>query len=160
VLRKLADPNNVTSQICDNASSEVTIMRPIGQSEMPISFRCAQAKGRPMIVMPSMIAVTRWASASHQPARTSQITLPRKPKGPVPELRPRGEPPPTPPRTPKGKKVKEQNVNRRPRPGRADDRPRHQPRRDDPGDEHPEPAGQDPEKIEEEAEDGHSDTTS
>jgi len=32
---------------------------PIGQSASPASFRCAQAKGMPMIVRASRIAVTK-----------------------------------------------------------------------------------------------------
>src|SRR5262249_53830987 len=65
-------------------SSMGTIILPIGQSARPASFRCAQAKGRPMIVMASTIAVIRCPSASHQPASTSQIRLPIAPSAPVP----------------------------------------------------------------------------
>src|SRR3984893_19143633 len=50
-----------------------TMTLPIGDSAMPAGFRCAHAKGMPMIVTARMIAVTRWPSASHQPASTSQI---------------------------------------------------------------------------------------
>src|SRR5260221_1705574 len=57
---------------------------PIGQSASPASFTCAQAKGRPMMVRASTTAVMRWPSASHQPARISQIRLPSVPSGPVP----------------------------------------------------------------------------
>src|SRR6185437_10985255 len=61
-----------------------TMALPIGQSAMPASFRCAHAKGMPMIVIAISTAVMRWPSASHQPARMSQIRLPMPPSGPVP----------------------------------------------------------------------------
>ena len=48
-----------------------TIVLPIGHSAMPANFRCAQAKGSPMMVTAQMIAVMRWPSASHQPASTN-----------------------------------------------------------------------------------------
>src|SRR6185312_2379193 len=67
------------------ASSIVTTMRPIGQSEIGTSFRCAQAKGMPMMVTARPTAKMRWAMASHHPARMSQMMLPRTPKGPVPK---------------------------------------------------------------------------
>ena len=63
------------------SSSRGTISLPIGHSAIPASLRCAQAKGRPMMVMPRPIAVIRWPSASHQPASTSQTMLPRVPNG-------------------------------------------------------------------------------
>jgi len=34
-----------------------------------------------MMVMASTMAVIKWASASHQPARTSQTRLPERPEG-------------------------------------------------------------------------------
>src|SRR5262249_18805340 len=61
-----------------------TMMRPIGQSASPASLRCAQANGRPMMVMARRMAQTRCPSASHQPASTSQMMLPITPSGPVP----------------------------------------------------------------------------
>ena len=61
-----------------------TMILPIGHSAMPASFRCAQAKGIPMMVTAITIAVTTCASASHHPASTSQMMLPMTPSGPVP----------------------------------------------------------------------------
>ena len=59
-----------------------TIILPIGHSAMPASFRCAQAKGMPMMVTASITAVIRCTSASHQPANTSQMMLPMAPSAP------------------------------------------------------------------------------
>ena len=56
----------------------------IGQSAKPASFRCAQAKGRPMMVMAWPSAKRMWPRASHQPAKMNQMMLPRVPSGPVP----------------------------------------------------------------------------
>jgi len=61
-----------------------TITLPIGHSAIPASLRWAHAKGMPMMVTASTIAVIRCPSASHQPASTNQITLPTRPSGPVP----------------------------------------------------------------------------
>src|SRR5262249_4342582 len=61
-----------------------TIAFPIGHSASPASFRCAQANGMPTMVTASKIAVTRWPSANHHPAKTSHTTLPITPSGPVP----------------------------------------------------------------------------
>ncbi len=49
-----------------------TIVLPIGQSAIPASFKCAQAKGMPMMVTARAIAVIRCPTASHQPASSSQ----------------------------------------------------------------------------------------
>ena len=61
-----------------------TMTLPIGHSARPASLRCAQANGIPMMVTASTTAVTTWASASHHPARISQMMLPITPSGPVP----------------------------------------------------------------------------
>src|SRR5262249_1215034 len=68
----------------NGTASAATISLPIGHSAVPASFRRAPAKGMPMIVTASTIAVMRWPSASPQPASTSQMTLPRSPNGTVP----------------------------------------------------------------------------
>ena len=61
-----------------------TITLPIGHSAMPASFKCAHAKGMPMMVTASTTAVMTCPSASHHPASTSQMMLPMTPSGPVP----------------------------------------------------------------------------
>src|SRR4051794_25983589 len=53
-----------------------TITRPSGVRDTGISLRFAAARGRPMIVTASAIAVTTCAMASHKPATMIQITLP------------------------------------------------------------------------------------
>src|SRR5437667_10306589 len=65
------------------ASSLLMITLPIGHSEIGMSLRCAQANGRPTMLIANKIKI-RWPSASHHPARISQIRFPRAPEGPVP----------------------------------------------------------------------------
>ena len=62
----------------------LTIVLPIGQSEIGTSLRCAQANGMPIMVIARPMAVMMWPRASHQPASRSQIRLPIAPSGPVP----------------------------------------------------------------------------
>ena len=50
---------------------------PSGMSEIGIILKSAIAIGMPMIVMHSAMPLARWPSASHQPAKTTQMTLPR-----------------------------------------------------------------------------------
>src|SRR6476660_3779582 len=64
---------------CDRwvvTSSESTISRPSGTSDTGMSFRFAIARGIPMIVTASAIAVSTCPSASHQPAKMIHTMLP------------------------------------------------------------------------------------
>jgi LysM repeat protein len=66
-----------------------TTCMPIGARAISASLMCWMPKGMPMIVMKQATAELRWPIASHQPASRNQITLPTRPKGPVPKsLRP------------------------------------------------------------------------
>src|SRR5579862_822797 len=53
-----------------------TISFPSGARLAPASFRCAQANGRPIMVIASTSASSRCPIASHQPAKTNQTMLP------------------------------------------------------------------------------------
>ena len=67
-----ADADNPRSR----ASSIETISRPNGSSETGMSLKFARPSGRPMIVKQSSTPETRCRSASHQPQRINQSTLP------------------------------------------------------------------------------------
>src|SRR5262249_13231935 len=112
-----------------------TIAFPIGHSARPGSFRCAQANGMPTMVRASRIAVTRWPSANHHPARSSHTMLPITPNGPVPtSSRPKYSPR-----------------------GTADNGDRHDDGGDHPAERHPQAAENDPEQVEKERDEGHRD---
>ena len=54
-----------------------TISLPSGMSDTGTSLKLAMPSGMPMIVMHIATPVRMWPIASHQPARTTQTTLPR-----------------------------------------------------------------------------------
>src|SRR5690348_17427582 len=109
------------------------------------------------MVTASRIAVTRWPSANHHPARSSHTTLPITPSGPVPtSSRPKYF-------VPRYNLVAEwqQRVGgdgeRRSCPGQADNSDRHDDGGDYPAERHPQAAEDDPEQVENERDEGHRD---
>lgn len=62
----------------------VTIVLPMGHSDIDASFKCCSANGIPIIVTKHATAERRCPIASHQPANMNQTALPIQPKGLVP----------------------------------------------------------------------------
>lgn len=60
-----------------------TMSLPTGTRLAPDSLTCAEANGSPMMVMATTRANTRWTTASPQPARTNQTTVPSGLSGPA-----------------------------------------------------------------------------
>ncbi len=136
-------------------SSSGTIAIPIGQSARPASLMCAQANGMPMIVTANATASIKWPSASHHPASTSHRMLPTTPSAPVPGILVAGQPIAAHRAVAERQQGVERDVEGGPRPRDADDRHHHDERGDQPGGGHPYAAEDDPQHVQQQANQGH-----